>query len=193
MIALGTLARVDVEVVEPEVGQHFLQLPFAVDRAQRSSAARARPAARWLAAGPGSPVSACFDRRRLIRIRTAWQPPALRSRRACSAGCSYRSAISRELRVSVAKPLSRAASALVGNPLGVKLLVDVLSAGPSVAPARRRRAAARSRSGSGRGRSPGRRRPVRPRRSTVVWTPSGGDQRGGDHEGRVLSAVHMSH
>ena len=31
---IGALARVDVEVVEPEVGEHFLQLPLAVDRAQ---------------------------------------------------------------------------------------------------------------------------------------------------------------
>ena len=32
--AHASLPRVDVEMVEPEVGQHFLELPLAVDRAQ---------------------------------------------------------------------------------------------------------------------------------------------------------------
>ena len=31
----GALARVDVEVVEPEIDEHFLELPLAVDRAQQ--------------------------------------------------------------------------------------------------------------------------------------------------------------
>ncbi len=31
---IDALARVDVEVVEPEIGEHFLQLPLAVDRAK---------------------------------------------------------------------------------------------------------------------------------------------------------------
>jgi hypothetical protein len=32
--AIGALARVDVEMVEPEIGQHFLELPLAICRAQ---------------------------------------------------------------------------------------------------------------------------------------------------------------
>ena len=31
---IGPFPRVDVEVVEPEVGEHFLQLPFAVHGAE---------------------------------------------------------------------------------------------------------------------------------------------------------------
>ena len=30
----GTLTRVDVEMVEPEIGEHLLELPIAVDGAQ---------------------------------------------------------------------------------------------------------------------------------------------------------------
>ena len=33
--AIGPLLRVDIEMIEPEIGQHFLQLPLAVDRAQQ--------------------------------------------------------------------------------------------------------------------------------------------------------------
>ena len=32
--ARGALARVDVEVIEPEVGEHFPELPLAVHRAE---------------------------------------------------------------------------------------------------------------------------------------------------------------
>ena len=46
-VAVGALIEIDVEVVVPEIGQDFFELPVAVDRAQQSCLRRdrARPSA----------------------------------------------------------------------------------------------------------------------------------------------------
>src|SRR5262249_47378502 len=121
----GSFSRVDVEVIEPEVRQHLLQLSFAVGRAHdflhgefdqrfvRTLLSRRRPLG-------------VLDRRRLIRIGRFGGlllriSARLHLRNLVSLGDISRAQIQRF------KILHTGSRGVVWNPFGMKLLLDVLS------------------------------------------------------------------
>ena len=114
------LARVDVEVVEPEVGQDFLQLPLAVDGAQQLLRAELDHGAVGLLLHGIRHPRRLGLRLGLVGCRSLPLSPWPRI-----AGCANCSEISRELRPSVTRPARRSLNGAVRDPFGMELLVDV--------------------------------------------------------------------
>ena len=123
--AVAALARVDVEVVEPEVGQHFLELPLAVDRAQHL----------LLGSSTHHAVGALLHRvRRRLAVRSARSSPLARPASSAAARLELRDLVLlRDLPRAQAErrqPGEPRGHRRVGDPLRVELLVDVALRGP---------------------------------------------------------------
>ena len=148
--SIAPLPRVDVEMVEPEIGEHFLQLPLAVDRAKQLLLGEL---------GHHLIVAGLHLRRwrgRPARRRRCRRPPICARAAPAFAAVRIRSGSASALMRMVVSPASRASSGRIGDSFRPKLLVDVALKAERREPCRRRPAAVRTRSGSARGRSPGR-------------------------------------